>query len=144
MSKAKTPITYKLDYDPDDQFEHIHFSIAQPGGVKTTITVSVAKVKSIDFFLTETVNKLDQVKRASMAPSDGPRHFAELERCLAGRAMNSFCKIKQEYFPDPGDETVGNYDDFVQLICTDLFWPTSSRGLPEVVYANPCKALTLL
>ena len=35
--------------------------------------------------------------------------------------MNSFRKIKQEYFPDPADETVANYDDLVQLICTDLY-----------------------
>ena len=84
MSKAKTPITYKPDYNSDDPFERVHFSIAQPGGVKTTITVGVAKEKSIEFFLAETVNKLDQVKRASTAPWDGPRHFAELERCLAG------------------------------------------------------------
>ena len=35
--------------------------------------------------------------------------------------MESYRKVKQEYFPDPGDKTEANFDDCVQLICTDLY-----------------------
>ena len=38
MSKSKTPIAYKRDYDPDENFDRVPFWISQPGGVKTTIT----------------------------------------------------------------------------------------------------------
>ena len=50
MSKSKTPIAYKRDYDPDENFERVPFLISQPGGAKTTITVGVGKTKSIDFY----------------------------------------------------------------------------------------------
>ena len=46
-SKSKTPIAYKRDYDPDENFECVPFPIAQPGGAKTTITAGVSKTKSI-------------------------------------------------------------------------------------------------
>ena len=66
MSKSKTTIAYKKDYDPDKNFERVPFLIAQPGGVKTTITVGVAKTKVL-IFITECVDKLWQVKRTSTA-----------------------------------------------------------------------------
>ena len=41
--------------------------------------------------------------------------FSELER------WPKYWKVKQEYFPDPADETEANFDDCIQLICTDLY-----------------------
>ena len=120
MSKSKTPIAYKILLSRQ-KFKCVPFSISQPVGVKTTITVGVAKTKSIDFFMTECVDKLRHVKRASTAPCDGPRHFAELESCLAGWPLEACQKVKQEYFPDPADETEAKFHDCVQLICVDLY-----------------------
>ena len=37
MSKSKTPIAYKRDYDPDENFERVPFSISQPGGQRREI-----------------------------------------------------------------------------------------------------------
>ena len=71
--------------------------------------------------MTECVDKLCQVKRASAAPWDGPHHFAELKRCLAGRTLEAYQKVKQGYFLDPVDETKAIFDDCVQLIYTNLY-----------------------
>ena len=48
-SKIKTPIHYKLDYDPDEPFKQVIFTLNQAGGVKSKIAVGVAKTKSIEF-----------------------------------------------------------------------------------------------
>ena len=58
--------------------------------------VWVAKTKSIEFFVTDCVDK--QVNKASTAAWYGPHNLTDLERCLAGCPLDSYRQIKQDFF----------------------------------------------
>ena len=112
-------IGFIRDYDNEDLGEQRIYQITD-GGVKISKPVGVSNGKSIEYFLVETVDKLEVVREATTGGWNAPKRFRELQECLRGDALESYKKLAKNNYPDPADETNANYEELVRLIPTDL------------------------
>ena len=88
--------------------------------MRTSKPVGVSNGKSIEFFLVETVDRLEVVREATAGGWNAARRFRELKKCLGGDALESYKKLVANNYPDPADKTDVNYEELVRLIPTDL------------------------
>ena len=112
-------IGFVRDYDDDEVGEPRVYQISD-GGVRTSKPVGVSNGKSIEFFLIETVDRLEVVREATTGGWTAARRFRELKECLRGDALESYKKLVANNYPDPADKTNANYEELVRLIPTDL------------------------
>ena len=99
------------------------FRVIQLDGIRGNIKIAITKTPSVEFFLrvcAECIEFLENVESAANVPWNGLRNFHQLERVLDGRPLQSYCKIKHDYFDYADDQTLGNYELFLNLITKDL------------------------
>ena len=112
-------IGFIRDYTDEELGQPRIYQISD-GGVRTSKPVGVSNGKSIEFFLVETVDRLEVVREATAGGWNAPRRFRELKECLRGDALESYKKLVANDYPDPADKTDPNYEELVRLIPTDL------------------------
>ena len=88
--------------------------------MKTSKPVGVSNGKSIEFFLVETVERLEVVCEATTRGWTAAWRFRELQECLRGDAHENYKKLVRNNYPNPADKTDANYEELVRLIPTNL------------------------
>ena len=84
------------------------------------IAIGVSNGKSIEFFLVETVDRLDVVRETTAGGRTAAKRFRELQECLRGNALESYKMLAKNNYLNPADKANSNYEEFVRLNPTDL------------------------
>ena len=76
--------------------------------MRTSKPAGVSNGNSIEFFLVETVDRLEVVCEATADGWTAVQRFRELKECLRGDALESYKKLVANNYPDPADKTGAN------------------------------------
>ena len=88
--------------------------------MRSSRPVGLATGNSIEFFLVETVHRLEVVHEATTGGWNTARTFLKLKKCLRGDALKSYKKLVRDNYPNPADKTNENCKELVRLIPTNL------------------------
>ena len=119
-SGAKTPISYKVDFDTLAEHESRKYKVAD-GGTTAEYPVAFAKDVSIEFFIREVADKLSIVSRAGGAAWNGVKLFTELGRCCKNRFLQAFNKAVAADYSANNLKTVANFAKLKKDMITDVY-----------------------
>ena len=118
---VKTPIGYKRDFDQLATHESLKYRVNDPSG-QAEYLVPLAKTNSVEFFIRETSDKLDEVATAGAGAAwPAAKRFTELGRVCKNRFLQSFRKFLAADYSTNADKTVANFKEIKKDMITDVY-----------------------